>query len=34
MNYVTNTKNAITLTDVVYAKEFLVDLSQHIDSLT
>jgi len=34
MNYVTNTKNAITLTDVVDAKEFLVDLSQHIDSLT
>lgn len=34
MNYVTNTKNAIILTDVVDAKEFLVDLSQHIDSLT
>lgn len=34
MNYATNTKNAITLTDVVDAKEFLVDLSQHIDSLT
>lgn len=34
MNYVTNTKNAITLQDVLYAKSFLVDLSQHIDSLT
>lgn len=34
MNYVTNTKNAITLQDVLDAKSFLVDLSQHIDSLT
>lgn len=34
MNYATNTKNAIALTDVVEAKAFLVDLSQHIDSLT
>lgn len=34
MNYVTNIKNAITLIDVVDAKAFLVDLSQHIDSLT
>ena len=34
MNYVTNSKNAITLADVIDAKAFLVDLSQHIDSLT
>ena len=34
MNYVTNTKNTISLSDVVDAKAFLVDLSQHIDSLT
>ena len=34
MNYVTNTKNAITLQDVLDAKAFLVDLSLHIDSLT
>lgn len=34
MDYATNCKNAIILQDVVEAKAFLVDLSQHIDSLT
>lgn len=34
MDYATNTKNAITLADVIDAKAFLVDLSQHIDNLT
>lgn len=34
MDYATNTKNAIALSDVIDAKAFLVDLSQHIDNLT